>query len=223
MKTDLQLQRDLLDELAWEPSVKASDIGVAVHQGVVTLTGRIESFTEKERAERACKRVMGVRAVANDLEVALPALAERDDTDIARAAARALEWNTLIPKDRISVTVRGGWVTLEGEVDWKYQRDAAYRAVVDLSGVRGVINSIQVSPRVEARDVRGKIESALTRSAHLDAEKIQVQTIANRVILRGVVRSWAERDDAERAAWSAPGVGQVESHLEIEVPELVMM
>jgi osmotically-inducible protein OsmY len=223
MRASDQLQRDVLDELEWEPSVRASDIGISVHEGVVTLTGRVDSFTERERAEHACKRVRGVRAVANDLEVVLPLSGKRDDTDIARAVLTALEWSTLVPHHKVKVTVRGGWVTLEGELPWKYQKDAAYRAVVTLNGVRGVINSIRVTSPPSRRDVKEKIQAALTRSAQLDAAGITVDTVDDKVILRGTVRTWAEREDAERAAWSAPGVSRVESHIAIEAPELALV
>ena len=222
MKTETRLQRDVLDELRWEPSIDANEVGVMVHEGVVTLTGRIDSFAEKDAAQRAAQRVVGVKAVANDLEVVVPGTHKRDDTDIARAAVDAITWNYNVPRDRVRLTVRDGFVTLEGEVDWQYQREAAFNTVAFLTGVHGVTNNLVVRPRATPQQIKGKIQSALQRTASRDAAKIEVETVGGKVILRGTVRTWAERDDAERAAWSAPGVNGVESFLEIQEPEMAL-
>jgi len=215
MKNDTDLLRDVLDELEWEPSVDAAEIGVTVRDGVVTLTGAVKSYAEKMTAERVTKRVVGVKAIANDIEVRLRGTAERNDSDIARAAVDALKWKTLVPDDRIKVLVTKGWVTLEGDLDWQYQRDAAFEAVHHLVGVKGVNNLLAVKPRASATEVKSRIEAAFRRSAELDAQKVRVETRDGKVTLRGEVQSWSERQEAERTAWSAPGVTEVENLIAI--------
>jgi osmotically-inducible protein OsmY len=215
MKDDKGLQSNVLDELQWEPSIEAAEIGVAAHEGVVTLTGRVPTFSDKVTAERVAKRVHGVKAVANDIEVHLPSLGDHTDTDIAQAAVSALKWKPFVPEERIKVSVSKGWVTLEGDVDWHYQRESAEEGVRHLLGVRGVVNQITVKPKASATDVKVRIEAAFRRSAELDAEKVDVETHNGKVTLRGHVRSWAERQEAERTAWSAPGVTHVNNLIAI--------
>jgi osmotically-inducible protein OsmY len=213
--TDRELQRHVEDALSWEPSFDAADIGVSVDTGVVTLRGDIATYAARAAAERVALGVYGVKAVANDLNVRLPGQYQRTDSDIAQAAVNALQWNTMVPANRISVAVSNGWVTLKGKADWQYQKEAAARAVRDLTGVRGVSNEITVRPHVEAGDVQTKIEEAFKRSAEIDARRITVTAQDGKVVLSGNVRSWAERQEAERAAWAAPGVTQVEDRLSI--------
>ena len=211
-RSDNSLRDDVLLELNWDPKISsASDIGVAVKDGVVTLSGFVPSFWEKDAAEKAVKRVYGVRGIANDIEVKL--FWQRTDPEIARDAVHELESHVSIPADRIKVTVKDGWVTLEGTVDWEYQKSLAQSAMKKLKGVSGVTNKIQVTPKASAAEVKSKIEEALRRSAELDARRITVEIEGSTVKLYGSVSSWAERDEAERAAWSAPGTTMVENHI----------
>ncbi|HEX6810410.1 MAG TPA: BON domain-containing protein [Planctomycetota bacterium] len=211
--TQSDLQNNVLAELRWEPGIDSSRIGVAIEKGVVELTGQVRTFTEKRAAEAAVKRVRGVFAVANELEVDLLSIHVRSDVDIAKAAIDALRWNVNVPDERLKVSVDKGWVTLEGSVSAAYQRLAAEYAVESLTGVKGVLNHITVAPATSAKDVRRQLTTALHRYAQLEADAVQVAADGAKVTLTGKVHSWAERDLVQGAAWRVPGVTHVDNRI----------
>ncbi len=213
---DHQLRQDVLDELDFEPSVTATHIGVGVNAGVVTLTGFVSSYGEKLAAERAARRVRGVKAIAEEIEVRLPSDKKSSDEEIAARAVDILEWRVGLPANRINVKVEKGTVTLTGDVDWRFQRSEAEAAIHNLTGVAGVANLIRVNSPIQVPEVKEKIQKALHRSADLDASHITVQIDGGKVVLGGKVHAWYERDIAERAAWSAPGVTEVQDHIQVE-------
>lgn len=215
MKTDSELQRDVLDELKWWPSVDAAHIGVAAKGGVVTLTGQVAHYAEKTAAEEAAKGVYGVQGTANDIMVELSGYGKRTDQDIAVAAVNALKWDFEVPEDKVKVVVKNGWVTLEGTVDWQYQKDAAERCVRFLMGVIAVANKVAIKPSAKRSDVKKEIEEAFRRNADIEARRITVGTHDGEVTLSGSVSSWAESDEVVSAAWSAPGVTSVRNDLAI--------
>lgn len=212
---DRDLRQNIIDELEFEPSISATHIGVAVENGVVTLTGHVENYVQKIAAERAIRRVKGVKAIAQEIEVRFPDQPKREDDEIAQRALSILKWSVQVPEDAIQIEVQKGWITLTGAVEWQYQRLAAEAAVRRLSGVRGVSNLIEIKPRVAAADITRKIMESLKRNAQLEADSIRVTVDKDKVILEGKVKAWYERNLAEQAAWSAPGVKEVDDRLSI--------
>jgi osmotically-inducible protein OsmY len=213
--TDEEIQKDVLAELKWDAQVQPNEIGVSVKDGVVTLTGWVDSYLKRWAAEDAAHRVGGVKAVANDIEVKL--FSERTDADIAEAAIRALQWDASVPADKIQVTVSKGWVTLKGEVNWNFEKQDAERVVRRLTGVKGVSNLITVKPSTTPSELKKRIEDALVRNAKVDANKITVEVQGSKAILKGAVRAWVEKEEAERVAWLAPGVTSVENRITVDV------
>lgn len=216
MKTDSQIQKDVMDELKWQPNIDETLIGVIVENGVVTLSGIVNDYSKKIAAEKAVKRVSGVKAVAEDIEVKYGDTYKKTDKEIAKAAVNALEWNTSVPDNKIAVKVEDGWVYLSGEVQWSYQRDAAKSAVENLLGVKHVANNITIKQTVKATDIKEKIKKAFERAAEVDARNIEVEVDGHAVTLKGTVHSLAEKDEARRTAYSSPGVYSVKNELKVE-------
>ena len=219
MKSDNEIQKDVIEQLKWEPFLNASQIGVAVKNGIVTLSGQVDTYSKKSLAEKAAKKVAGVLAIAEDIQVGLSPAYKKTDTEIAEAVVNGLKWHTMIPDEKIKVSVEEGNVRLEGEVEWEYQRNQAKTAVENLAGVKFVTNLIAVKPKITPYEIQQKINASFQRSANIDASKISADVTGSKVILRGTVRSFAEKEDAENAAWSAPGITSVESKLIIKEPE----
>jgi osmotically-inducible protein OsmY len=215
MGSDSDLQQKVMQELEWEPSVDATHIVVAVKNGIVTLSGYVEQYADKPHAERAVERMEGVRALINEIELQLPGSVHRNDLDIVESALTALKLNVLIPRDRVKIVAQGGWITLEGDVDWQYQRMAAEDTVRSILGIKGISNQIGIKAEGLKADIKDKIRSALVRNAHVDANQVNIVVSGNKVILSGNVRSWSEKHQAEAATWSAPGIAQVENNIVI--------
>lgn len=219
MKSDIRIQKDVMEELKWQPFLNASEIGVAVKNGIVTLSGQIDTYSKKLSAEKAAKKVAGVKAIAEDIHIGVSPAFNKTDAEIAEAVLNALKWHTAVQEEKINIKVENGNVSLEGEVEWEFQRSNAKTAVENLTGVCSVFNLITVKPKITASDIEQKISAAYHRSATIDSGKITADVMGSRVTLRGTVRSFTEKEDAEIAAWNAPGVTNVTSKIEIEVPE----
>jgi len=213
MTTDTEIQKNVMEELKWDPIMQSAEIGAIVKDGIVTLVGYVDNYSQRLAAENAVKRVKDVRAVAIDIAISLPDDQRRSDTDLAAAALNALKWSSFVPEDKIRLKVDGGWITMEGEVEWQFQKESAYSAVSDLIGVHGVINRINVRPNITPVIVKDVIKKALERSADIEADSINISTDGGRIVLKGKVRSWAERKEVERAVWATPGVIEVKDEL----------
>jgi len=216
MKLDSEIQKDVMAEIRWEPLLNVSEIGVSVKNSIVTLSGTVDTYTKKLKAEEAAKRVVGVKAVVENVDVKVSSLGQKTDADIAEAVVNALRWHTSVPDEKIKVKVEKGWVTLDGSVEWEFQRNSAKNAITNLSGVIGISNNIKIMPTLKVTDIKNKIASAFQRSATIDSEKINIIADGSRITLTGKVRSYTEKKDAENAAWLAPGVDRVENKIEID-------
>ena len=222
MKTDSQIQKDIMEQLKWEPYLNASEIGVAVKNGVVTLSGQVDSYPKKLAAENAAKKITGVKAIAEDIQIGVSPAYNRTDTEIAEAIVNVIKWHTAVRDEKVKIKVENGIVKLEGEVEWEFQRQKIKTAVENVSGVRTVLNLINIKPSLSPNDIERKISAAFHRSATIDASRIKAEVLGNKIVLRGKVHSFTEKEDAETAAWSAPGVLTVESHLQVEDVEYAM-
>ena len=218
MKTDAEIQKHVMEELKWEPAIHSSEIGVAVKNGVVTLSGTVDAYLEKKMAEKAALKVAGVKGIAEDIEIKLSYHHQKTDAELAQAVVNALKWNVLVPDDKIKIKVENAWVTAEGAVEWAYEQNAVRDAISGIVGIKGISNLVKVIPKVNPADVKKKISAAFERSASIDASNIHIENVGNKVILTGKVRSYSEKREAERAAWNAPGVAAVENNIEIKLP-----
>lgn len=218
MKTDEEIQKNVMEELKWEPSIKSTEIGVSVKNGVVTLSGMVDTYLEKKTAEKAAFKVAGVKGVAEDIDINIAFNHTKTDSELAQTALNALKWNVLVPDEKIKVKVENGWVTTEGMVEWVFEQNAVRDAISTITGVKGISNLVKIEPRANVEDVKNKISAAFERSAMIDANNIHVKTIGNKVILTGTVRSYAERREAELSASNAPGVSVVENNLHVQIP-----
>jgi osmotically-inducible protein OsmY len=218
MKTDAEIQKNVMEELKWESAVHSSDIGVSVKNGVVTLSGTVDTYMEKKAAEKATLKVVGVKGIAEDIEIKLTYRDQKTDAELAQAVVNSLTWNVLVPDDKIKIKVENAWVTAEGMVEWAYEKNAVRDAISGIVGVKGISNLVKVTPKINPADVKKKITAAFERSASIDANSIRIEDIGNKVILTGKVRSYAEKREAERAAWNAPGVAAVENNIEVKLP-----
>jgi len=219
MKSEMEIQKDVIEQLKWEPFLNAAQIGVAVKNGIVTLSGQVDAYSKKILAEKTTKKVAGVKAIAEDIQVGISPVYKKTDTEIAEAVVNALKWHTMIPDEKIKVSVEDGNVKLEGDVEWEYQRNQAKTAIENLTGVRFVTNLVAVKPKITPYELQQKINSSFQRSANIDSARITAEVLGSKVTLRGKVRSFSEKEDAENAVWSAPGVVSVENKLLIEEPE----
>jgi osmotically-inducible protein OsmY len=216
MRTDVDIQNDVIEELKSEPRLNYSEIGVAVRNGVVTLSGTVDAYSKKVDAEIAAKKVKGVKVVAEDIEVKLLGISQCNDSDIAQAALDSLKWHSAVKQDKIKVLVDSGIVMLEGEVDWEYQRESAQIVVENLTGVRGILNSIRIKPSISPKDIQKKISEAFQRNAILDSERVHVEIIGSKAIIRGKVYSWFEKNEAEKVVWTISGIDRVENKIEVD-------
>jgi len=221
MKSNEHLRHDVTEALKWEPLLHGAEIGVSAEDGVITLTGHVDSYTKKLAAERATKSVKGVRALAEEIEVRIVRENSLSDTEIAEAAANALLWCASVPDKRITVSVENGLVKLEGDVEWQFQKEEAQQEIEHIAGVIGITNLISVEPELNPTDIKEKIERAFQRTATIDSTKLEIDVNGSFVTLKGTVRSWAEREDAENAAWAAPGVSKVKVDLTVNEEEMV--
>lgn len=218
MKTDAEIQKDVMEELKWEPAIRSSGIGVAVKNGVVTLSGTVDTYSEKKTVEKAALKVAGVKGIAEDIEIKLSYHDQKTDAELAQAVVNGLKWNVLVPDNKIKIKVENAWVTAEGTVEWAYEQNAVRDAISGIVGIKGISNLVKLEPKVNPADVKKKISAAFERSATIDANGIHIENVGNKVILTGKVRSYAERQEAEQAAWNAPGVATVENKLEVKIP-----
>ena len=218
MKTDAEIQKHVMEELKWEPAIQSSEVGVAVKNGVVTLSGTVDTYQEKKMAEKAALKVAGVKGIAEDIEIRLSYHDQKTDAELAQAVVNALKWNALVPDDKIKIKVENAWVTAQGMVEWAYEQNAVRDAIASIVGIKGISNLVKVTPKLDPADVKKKISAAFERNAIIDANSIHIENIGSKVVLTGKVSSYSEKREAEHVAWNAPGVSSVENNIEVKTP-----